>query len=364
VTGIKSFPALTDGGAVLYLSDSLGNFIHGVEYSSSWYGNELKAGGGWSLEMTDTDYPFYYEGNWIASKSRSGGTPGAINSAAGKNPDREFYGISNVFPVDSLNIMLTFSEPVPDTSLVLKNLRIDGKSISGISPADPLFRQFLVPAPEKLIHNRTYMVDFTVAITDFAGNSMKKDRFEFGITEPSFPGDILFNELLFNPLPGDPDYIEFYNNSTKIINASCLQVVSVNDQTGDTSQLSTLSDVNRCFFPGTYYAVTTGKKKIIERYFSADPANIFETVSLPSMTDKEGHLVLFNRQLDVIDEVKYSEKMQYPLLDVIDGVALEKTSPANNSLEAASWHSASESSGWGTPGAPNSVYSELPETSE
>ncbi len=192
---------------------------------------------------------------------------------------------------------------------------------------------------------------------------MKKNRFEFGLTETAESGDVLFNELLFNALPGDPDYIEFYNISTKIIDVSRLQVISVNDEVGDTAEFSSLSDVNRCFMPGTYYVATTGRKKVIERYFSADPENIFETASLPSMTDEGGHLVLYNKELDVIDVVKFNEAMHYPLLDVFDGVALEKTSPANNSLEVASWHSASESSGWGTPGAPNSVYSDLDETS-
>ena len=359
VAGLKSFPTLTDGGAVLYLSDSLGNFIHGVEYSSAWYGNELKSGGGWSLEMTDTDYPFYYEGNWTASRSRSGGTPGSINSTNGKNPDRGFYGITNVFPVDSLHILITFSEPVPDLPSVIKNLRVDGKSISGIMPAEPLYRQFLIPSPDMLLHDRTYIIDFPEVIKDNAGNNMEKNRFEFGLAEPAGRGDILFNELLFNPMPGDPDYIELYNGSGKIIDVSRLQVVTVYDLTGDTARPSPLSGVNRCFLPGAYYAVTTLRRKIIERYFSADPENIFETVSLPSMNDDEGHLVLYNMELDVIDEVNYNEQMHYPLLDVIEGVALEKISPENNSIEVASWHSASESSGWGTPGAPNSVYSDL-----
>ncbi len=159
VAGIKSFPTLTDGGAVLYLTDSIGNFIHGVQYSSSWYGNELKSGGGWSLEMTDPDYPFYDEGNWTSSRSRSGGTPGSVNSTTMKNPDVEFYGISNVFPVDSLNIMITLSEPVPDLSMVMKNLRVDGKAITGIHPADPLYRQFLIPSPLRLSLNKTYIID-------------------------------------------------------------------------------------------------------------------------------------------------------------------------------------------------------------
>ena len=59
VTGIKQFPSLTDGGRLICLSDSSGNLIHGVEYSSDWYGDDLKSRGGWSLEMIDTGYPFY-----------------------------------------------------------------------------------------------------------------------------------------------------------------------------------------------------------------------------------------------------------------------------------------------------------------
>ncbi len=68
-----------------------------------------------------------------------------------------------------------------------------------------------------------------------------KDKFSFGLTEPAGPGDILFNELLFNALPGDPDYLELYNSSDKIIDASRLGLVSVNDASGDTSEVYLVS---------------------------------------------------------------------------------------------------------------------------
>ena len=112
ITGLKSFPALTDGGKILYLCDSTANLIHGVEYSSKWYGDVLKAGGGWSLEIIDTDYPFFGYGNWRASVSENGGTPGSINSVSGSNTDKSFFGIENVYPIDSSTIIINFSEPV------------------------------------------------------------------------------------------------------------------------------------------------------------------------------------------------------------------------------------------------------------
>jgi hypothetical protein len=82
------------------------------------------------------------------------------------------------------------------------------------------------------------------------------------------------------------------------------------------------------------------------------------------MPDDKGHLILYNRELEKIDEVQYNEEMHYTLLSTREGVALEKTDPRNKSEENVRWHSATESSGWGTPGAPNSVFSEIPSTSD
>jgi hypothetical protein len=56
--------------------------------------------------------------------------------------------------------------------------------------------------------------------------------------------------------------------------------------------------------------------------------------------------------------------MHYSLLSTHEGVALEKTDPRSESEVAANWHSATESSGWGTPGASNSVFAEMPSTSD
>jgi len=90
------------------------------------------------------------------------------------------------------------------------------------------------------------------------------------MSEQALPGDILFNELLFNPFPGEPDYIELFNNSEKIIDASRLQLVSVNDASGDTSEITPVSVEKRCIIPHSYYAITTDPEIISQRYFSAN----------------------------------------------------------------------------------------------
>jgi hypothetical protein len=364
VSGLKQFPSLTDNGKLLLLYDNFGKLIHGVDYMSEWYGDELKSKGGWSLEIIDKRYPFYSSGNWRASISFNGGTPGTINSVAGDNPDDRFDGNLTVFPEDSLSISVSSQEPLFDFPQMTSGIRLDGICPEEIVVADPLFRKFKLKLTGPLERRKTCQLEISDDIKDFAGNKLNADKFPFGLTEPARPGNILFNELLFNALPGDPDYIELYNSSDKIIDASRLGLVSVNDASGDTSQVYLVSDEHRCILPGQYFAVTSDISRVAARYFSADFCYIYPVGSLPSMPDDKGHLILFSRELVLIDEVYYNENMQSSLLSGSEGVALEKINPRNKSVEPENWHSASESSGWGTPGAANSVFSETPSYSD
>ncbi len=362
--GLKSFPALTNEGKTIFIMNENLKLIHGVRYSSDWYGNVLKSGGGWSLEMVDCSYPFHEAGNWKASVSPSGGTPGAGNSVEGNNPDTFFQGIADVFPNDSLTVSLRFSESVPDLYSMKETISIDGPEIISITNDDPLFRSFTLLLAEPLEKKKIYNLTAGRELTDFAGNGMMTGGFGFGLPETAAAGDVLFNELLFNPWPDEPDFIEFYNCSEKIINTCDLFLFSVRDETADTSSLVPVSAENHCLLP-RYNIVITSLKSILEaRFFSSVPGNITEVSNLPSMPDPEGHLVLVNRSLEKIDEVYYDEKMHFPLLGGFEGISLEKVNPCGASADRLQWHSASELSGWATPGAPNSVMAEDPGGSE
>ncbi|MBG0858572.1 MAG: lamin tail domain-containing protein [Bacteroidales bacterium] len=360
VVGLKSFPALTDDGRIIILADSLDNMIHGVEYSSAWYGDELKSEGGWSLELIDTGYPFYAEGNWQASGSRKGGTPGTVNSVSRHNPDISFYGIENVFPEDSVTIILRLSETVINNGNDQNWLKVEGNGLISVKPADQMLDQYRITLQKPLKNKQIYTLFVTDDITDFAANTAEKASFSFGMPEQAGQGDIQFNELLFNPLPGDPDYIELYNCSEKIIDARRLFLAVINDDTRDTSHAEPATNEHRCIIPGTYNVITTDRDKIISRYYSSVEENIFNTGSLPSMPDDRGHLLLLNPELGRVDEVTYDEKMHYSLISGREGIALEKVRPESISADRMSWHTASESSGWGTPGAPNSVFVKEP----
>jgi len=364
IIGIKSFPTLTDDGRMIWLSDSSGDLIHGIGYSSSWYGDKLKEEGGWSLEMIDTGYPFYNSGNWEASSSIRGGTPGSINSASRSNPDNKFYGIENVFPVDSVTVILSVSETLTSLASSLESILIDEIIAASVSIADPLMQSFIIRPADLLGRRKKHTLFITGEIHDFSGNDITKRSVTFGIPERADKDDILFNEILFNPFPVEPDFVELYNISENVFDASRLYLASINSETGDTSEINPLSADHRCIMPGSFFVATTDLKKVIERYPFSDPENIFDAPSLPSMPDDRGHLLLLNREMIVIDEVIYSDDMHYSLLSGKEGVSLEKIRPEILSEESKNWHSASESSGWGTPGSENSVFSPAPDAGD
>ncbi len=361
--GMKPFPALTDGGKMIVLFDSLGNLIHGLEYSSEWYGSKLKEEGGWSLEIIDVNYPFFTKGNWEASSSGRGGTPGSVNSATRDNQDIIFTGITNVFPEDSMTISIQFSETVIDLTGENGRITIGDDPVYSVSPDDPLRRRFIIKGAVPLVSEQVYTLHLSGEVEDFAGNLPVRNNFRFGIPGQAKKGDVAFNELLFNPLPDDPDYIELCNCSDKIIDISRLYLASINE-TGDTSGIFQVSAEARCLIPGTFYLATTDPDKVTGRYFTSEKENIFSIRSLPSMPDDRGHLILLNRELDIIDEVIYSDEMHYPLLGGKEGVSLEKIRPEAASDNSLNWHSASESSGWGTPGKENSIYSRVPQSED
>ncbi len=193
---------------------------------------------------------------------------------------------------------------------------------------------------------------------DCAGNEFIGNGFPFGVTLKAGANDIVFNEVLFDPLPWEHEYIEIYNRSEKIIDAGSLIMVSVNIESADTGKIFFASDKPRCIMPGDYYAVTKDRESVAYRYYSGDPAHIFGLSSLPSLPDDEGVLILYYRDLEKVDCLHYSEDQHFDLLSNTAGISLERIDPDRKSADITNWHSATGLSGWGTPGAKNSVLIE------
>ncbi|WP_346858612.1 lamin tail domain-containing protein [uncultured Draconibacterium sp.] len=168
-------------------------------------------------------------------------------------------------------------------------------------------------------------------------------------------GDVLLNEVLFNPVPDGEDYIEIYNNSEKQIPLNKLYLAS-RDANFELTQVYPLSNEKRVIEPESYLALTRDTNGVFPWFTIEYPACFLQMDKFPSFNNDEDYVVLLNNNMEIVDEFYYNEKMHLPLLFDREGISLERISFSENTNEQSNWHSASTESGYGTPGYKNSQF--------
>lgn len=358
---VTSFPSLDNDGDQLTLRAANGRTIHTVSYLSSWYQNELKKEGGWTLEMIDTKSPCAGMSNWKASVSTTGGTPGKKNSIDAINNDTESPKLKRAYTTDNTTIILVFDEPLDSLKgATLANYSIDGglSLINAVTLA-PLFNTVQLKTSTALSATTVYTITAT-NITDCKNNIIgSANKARVGLPSDAEVGDWIINEILFNPKPNSYDFVEFYNNSNKIFDASKLYIANRNSS-GVISSIKQLSTTPAYIFPGDYIVATESSSSLAINYLVKNPENVFEVSSMPSFSDYEGTVIALNFQGDVVDEVNYKDDWHFNLIDDDEGVSLERIDPAALSQHQSNWHSAASTVGYGTPTYKNSQYKQLP----
>ena len=187
---------------------------------------------------------------------------------------------------------------------------------------------------------------------DVSGNTLVAPIIlNISIPEQIETGDVLFNEVLFNPRSGGVPYIELINVSEKVLPFNQL-FLSYQKEDGTRSEPISLNNTSESFIPHTEIFFTNEIDKVSSQY-KCDSSRGIQIENLPDLPNKEGKLFLISTKGDLLDEMTYSESIHTTLLTDRSGVALEKKSPELLSSEPSNWMSASFSSGYGTPGAPN-----------
>ena len=357
---VTSFPSLDNDGDQLFLRAANGRTIHAVAYSSAWYQNELKKEGGWTLEMVDTKSPCAGISNWKASTNTTGGTPGKKNSVDAVNNDAAAPQLKRAYTTDNTTIILVFDEPVDSLiGATLSNYFIDGGlTLINATSLAPLFNMVQLRTGSALAANTVYTITAS-NIRDCKGNSIgTANKARVGLPTDAASGEWIINEILFNPRSNAFDYVEFYNNSNKIFDASKLYIANRNSS-GVVSSIKALSPVPFYVFPGDHIVETEDAASLSLQYLVKNPDNVLIISSPPSFPDDEGTVVALNFQGNGIDEVKYKDDWHFKLIDNAEGVALERIDPNAPSQDPANWTSAASTAGYGTPTYQNSQYKRI-----
>ena len=354
---VTSFPSLDNNGEQLSLISPQGRVIHALNYDISWYQNELKKDGGWSLEMIDTKNPCSGFSNWKAGVEPKGGTPGNKNSIDAGNTDNASPKLLKAFAVDNLNITLVFDEPIDS----LKGATAVNYSITdgiGVPQSaitlQPVFDKVSLRLSAPLTINKIYTITAN-GLADCAGNIIgSKNTARVGLSTVADSFDVVINEILFNPKSGGVDYAEIYNRSQKIIDAKQLYIANRNSSNA-INNIRQLTTESVLLFPGNFLVISEDPQIVKQQYVTTDPDAFIQIGSMPSFPDDKGVVIILNAQGNIIDELVYSDKWHFALISNSEGVSLERIDYNAASVQN-NFHSAATSIGYGTPGYKNSQF--------
>jgi len=343
-----NWPNLNDDRETIKLYNSNSEELFRVSYTDSWYRSTLKSQGGYSLEMIDLDYPCVEENNWTASESATGGTPAALNSVNGNNPDNQGPELMSAIMLDAGSIQLTFSERLNSNGIQTSDFQIDNGSSFIAHSVDETEKIITLYTATDLVDNLVYTIEAD-NLTDCTGNLIDANNNSATLIVPgeAIEGDVVVNEVLFNPRPGSSRFIEFYNNSGKYINLKDWRVSGLNNN-------RIISEEDYFIAPNSFFVITDDAIDILAQYPASQTETFIEIGSMPSMRDDSGAAILLNSDGLEIDAFNYSEDFHSPLLSDDEGVSLERIVFTGESNDENNWFSASSSDNYATPGYANS----------
>ena len=358
---VSAFPSLTNTGDNLLLKNNSGTLIHYVAYEDTWYNNDAKKDGGWSLELIDASNPCNGKENWRASLDASGGTPGRKNSVVALNPDTILPQLVRAALTDANTLLLYFSEPVNNGSAAVASNYLISNGVGNPALALPIPFDYTTVQLE-FAQNFSAGIIYTVKISNMAdcsGNPFgMSDSARFAIADTAHAGDVIINEILFNPQTSGYDFVELYNRSNKVFDLKQFDILEKDFSNPDVVLEQSEGAVESyLLFPQEYVVLTQNIENIKQTYYCDNP-NAFSEISLPNYDDNQSICLLKVQHGEVLDSLAYDHNWHFALLDAEDGISLERIDFNLTAQDKNNWHSAASTVGFATPTYLNSQFSE------
>ncbi|GAB3228888.1 lamin tail domain-containing protein [Algoriphagus aestuariicola] len=350
VLPVKNWPTLLNSGDQIGLISINGQEADRISYATPSWGNSDFASGGYSLEVPNP-FSLCSNSSFLSSSiDPRRGTPGTQNSIFDPTRKNSSPTIESVYFVDSTHIRLVFSAPiVPDFDFenlsFSPNLAIDSLSVSVENEIG-----ILLSSPAA--HSQAYELRVT-GLQDCDGGLLPDILATIVLPEIAIPGDLIINEVLFNPRTGDPKFVEIKNVTPKFLSLEGWALANFGED-GNPDQAKVFGGAGSTLSPEGYLAITTDANALQRAYPKSSTADFLEIPTLPSYPIAGGTVVLLSPVGEIQESFSYDEDLHHPLLRDPKGVSLERISHSTPASVAMNWQTASGNEGFATPGRRNS----------
>lgn len=346
--------ALPNNGGEMILLDSFDRIIHRLKYTTRVV-EDIKNEGGWSLERIDPDAFCSGMKNWKFSENPLGGTPGMINSVDAKLPDNDAP-----FPlyigVPSPNLISVFF----DEQLVFGNddaptFKLNGYPLQVRKKYD-LFAGETVEliSQDTLLPHRKYTLNMEL-IQDCRRNLMQKSMIQFMLPEKPETGEIIMNEVMYDPIQGTSEYIELFNNGDSYIDFKDLKL-NISTDNDQTFKSTFISEHSVLLPPGEYVVFCRDPTLLRKEWDLGTDVMVLSPQSWMALDNTESCIQVADRSGKILEQFCYHDSLHQDYLNVTTGVSLERICHNTCFTNTNCWTSASSFHGYGTPGKINSQF--------
>ena len=358
---VSRFPSLNDEEDAVFNRDGQGRTIDSLFYSSTWGGSK----NGFSLERIDPFGASNDRSNWRTSEADLGITPGRQNSVLQVDdipPQPNFATLQT-----NGQILILFDEFIQQTEELA--IQVAGSPVAIITfdraNADRIIVEG-VPVdtasnPQVEVRN---LIDFRGNVTDLAN---------IPLSLPAKPGEMVFNEIMYDPItpdrsddPSQSEYLEIINRSNHAISLEGMTVFEERLSDGSLDGVLDIVETQGKFIPaGRQFLVYADpaerfQDSRINRFFGLDSLQFFTRVDATSLRLKNtGQPVILADSTGItIDSLVYDPEWHNPNLVDTKGISLERKVPGGASNDSRNWGSASTNAvpEGGTPGFQNTLF--------
>jgi len=354
---VSPWPALNNSGdtPVLRADDAV---VDAVPYTPAWGGAD-----GRSLERIDPAGPSNSATNFATSSAAAGATPGAQNSRYA--PDTAPPAPRFAQQIGPSTASVRFDEPLAAASVTPSAFMLDGTAPQTVRLTDARTVQLEVTGS---LVSRTVEMQ---GLSDLTGNVLALASLPLAL-QPA-PGDVVVNEILFDPLadafdarPDQPEYVELFNLSGRLLT---LHRAFLTDRPTERGTADTTVLAKRVALPPNGFAVVFADREagthpaetstLVRAFpdidFRRDDVALLPVDASSLRLNNDGDAVRVHRaDGTMLDTVRYSPDWHAEALRETKGTSLERISATGAAQVPDNWTSSAAEAG-GTPGRANAI---------
>ena len=347
---VTNIPALNNTGDAVVIKDVLGIKIDSISYLPNWGGNV----GGKSLERISVDVLSNDPANWGSSVSTSKATPGKTNSLTPKDFDLTItkFESENDFGIigDEIQFHVVIKNIGFNTSSnFVVNLYRDANADSVAQPSELITTQqgfalasgdsaTLIFTTVDFISGRNIFISYVDVVPDDDSTNNIAFSKVSGVLINEERNDIVINEIMYAPTSPQPEWIEIYNRSSKIIDLKNYQIADAADTIIIITQSILLN-------PTEFFVIA--KDSSIFNFYNINSGTRIS--SFPTLNNTDDKVILLDSLDRVIDSLRYFSNWGGS-----DNKSLERIDNNLSSTDSTNWKT-STSIFNATPGTFNSV---------